>query len=79
MNELNDSVAKYRAALIDRVTFELRVIANADLDTQNVDLVGESLVHDFLRSVHNGIVYVRGVRGIRASLDAWEGRKRDTN
>lgn len=68
MNELD------RRGFIIYITRQLRILADLNYDTQDVDFAGETLVHEFLRSVHNAIVYVRGVRGVTESLDNWERR-----
>lgn len=69
-----DERAKRRLVL--RVAEELRKLAATNLDDEDVDFADERLVHDVLRSIHNGIIYVNGQRSVLRSLDRWEAKKR---
>ena len=63
-----------RRSMVLFLTRHLRILADMDLDRQEIDFASERLVHDFFRVIHNAIVYVRGIRGVTESLDNWERR-----
>ena len=63
-----------RRSMVVFLTRQLRILADLDMDRQDVDFAAERLVHEFFMVIHNAIVYVRSIRTLTQSLDAWEQR-----